>query len=120
MNRLALLLMPILLTACAAQQARDKWDARVGTWTYSQTIAELGLPMAKEQTQDGGFMAQWQETRTHVSPAYSYPVQAYNYQTGGYSTQYRTGGGGGRSRTERLLLTFDSGLILRSYSWSRR
>ncbi len=109
------------LSNCGLRMARyqEKWDPRVGVFTYEQVVSELGLPEAKEKLPNGGFRAQWRKSRTYIAPVTSRPVQSYNYQTGTYSTTYVTGGGGGGSINERMLLRFDKGEVLREWSYSR-
>jgi hypothetical protein len=52
----------LLLASCASGwfgRTRKQWDSRVGSFTYTQAIEEIGAPDEKIVTSSGGWVAIW-------------------------------------------------------------
>src|SRR5689334_7361735 len=47
-----------LLTGCASTPKVD-WNSRIGSFTYDQTVAEMGPPDKSTQLSDGSSVAEW-------------------------------------------------------------
>jgi hypothetical protein len=45
------------------------WNGRVGNYTYTQAVADLGTPLDTKQLADGGSMAEWITQRGVTGPA---------------------------------------------------
>jgi len=69
---LALLLLFVLLAGCATRKI--DWTARVGKYTFDQTVAEIGPPDKQAKLTDGTLVAEWLTSRGY---------QQF-YATGGY------------------------------------
>jgi hypothetical protein len=89
------------------------WDARVGSFTFDQAVAELGPPDKTATLTDGGKVADWIERSRGGGVGF------------GVGTGFSTGGvgvgvghsTGGRVRNNVLRLTFDAENKL--ISWSK-
>lgn len=64
----AILLVAALLAGCATQKI--DWSTRVGSFTYQQSVLELGPPDKKEKLDDGTLVAEWLTSHGY---AYSVP-----------------------------------------------
>jgi hypothetical protein len=78
-----LLLLPMLLLGCAST-ANQKWNSRVGSYTVTQAVKELGPPQRATAFHDGVQVAEWLTqlgTRTslqaHIGPAFT--ARAFDY-----------------------------------------
>lgn len=62
-------LIALLLAGCVTPPKID-WQARVGNYTYAQTVAELGPPDKSSRLADGSVIADWltQHAQTVSAP----------------------------------------------------
>ncbi|MDB6109921.1 MAG: hypothetical protein JWR69_1671 [Pedosphaera sp.] len=56
--RLVLCLLPLLIAGCAST-ANQKWNSRVGSYTVTQALTELGPPQSAVAFHDGVQVAEW-------------------------------------------------------------
>ncbi|MBC8095447.1 MAG: hypothetical protein H7Y43_06520 [Akkermansiaceae bacterium] len=77
-----LALVAILLMAGCATTGID-WASRVGTYTFDNSVLELGPPDKHAKLQDGTLVAEWLTDRggTYATPAYGYGHYPYWYAT---------------------------------------
>jgi len=80
----ACLCLTLWLAGCATQ--RVDWAARVGHYTYDQTVTEMGPPEKQAKLADGSIVAEWLINRgytyVHSSPGLYGP-----YYTGAVTAQ---------------------------------
>jgi len=94
--------MALLLTGCQSPPKVD-WNSRVGSYTYDQAVAELGVPDKTAELSDGRKVAEW-ITRRGGGGAFSLGVGSYGSHTAvGVGQTVSTGGG-----SHGLRLTFDA------------
>ena len=66
--RRATALLAVLLLSCAsddaARQRAQTWNARIGNWTYDQTIADYGPPLSRADGLET-FVAEWGRSTSH-------------------------------------------------------
>lgn len=76
------LLLPVLLLAGCATTPRVDWAARVGLYTFDQTVAEIGPPDKQAKLSDGSTVAEWvtqrSQTQVFTGPSYAYTTP-YGY-----------------------------------------
>lgn len=90
-----------LFIGCQSTPKVD-WNNRVGTFTYDQAVAELGVPDKSAELSDGSRVAEW-ITRRRGGSAISVGVGSYGRSTGvGVSQTVGTSG-----QPAGLRLTFD-------------
>ena len=74
--------LAVLLVGCATTPKID-WAARVGNYTYDQTVLELGPPDRWAKLQDGTTVAEWLTDRgvtyVHANFAYGYPYPYWGW-----------------------------------------
>jgi len=79
------LLAALLLFGCATLDSRlhEKWDPRLGNYTYDQAVLDYGPPAQEQTVSSGEKVAVWHRTSTpqSVTTYNSYTHQAYT-QTG--------------------------------------
>jgi hypothetical protein len=71
----AVLLFSALLNGCVTAPRID-WNKRVGTYTYDQSVRELGVPDKYQKLSDNSIVAEW--ALQHYTPDYAL------YGGGGY------------------------------------
>lgn len=102
-----LLTLTVLISACALfagckSTPKADWNTRVGTYTYDQAVADLGVPDKSTELSDGRRVAEW-ITRRSGGSAVSFGVGTFGRHTGvGVSQTVGTGG-----TPHGLRLTFD-------------
>ena len=117
LTRVALVALIVALSALASAGCKSTpkvdWNARVGTFTYDQAVAELGPPDKTAKLSDGRTVADWVERRHGTGLSFGIGT--------GVSTGHTSVGVGqsvGTSYSDRVLrLTFDRENKL--VSWSR-
>ena len=105
MKQILLLVMAVVLVGCQSMRMEKKWEPRVGSFTYSQVIAELGPPDAKE-IDGGSTIAAWRWTKTRTS-------NFTNFSTGQNNVFVR-------SDQQQLMLTFGPDKVLRAWEFNKR
>jgi hypothetical protein len=115
------MLAVLLVAGMVGCAHRIDWNTRVGTYTFDQTVHELGPPDRSATLEDGSQVAEWRIMRGGRSVTY--------YGAGGYGFRpYRAGGGwygygGPIFATESaypdhvLRLTFGPDKVLRNSLW---
>lgn len=81
------LLLALVFCGCATNQRTD-WPARMGQYSYDDSVKEYGPPLRKESTSDGTMVAEW---LLHRGQVYSTPTPAFGM---GYWGRWGWGGGG--------------------------
>lgn len=80
--QLLLAALLVLLVAGCVTTPKINWAARVGHYTFDQTVTEIGPPDKQAKLADGSVVAEWitQRSRTHVfaAPSYAY-ASPYGY-----------------------------------------
>lgn len=119
MKRLSIFLFSISLTlfftACSSKP-KVNWESRVGHYTYSQAVAELGVPDRTTEVDNKKKVAEWNEVRRSSSVG-------FGVGTGFYGSGSAVGVGSSISPgpdIRALQLTFDQNDILKSWSRVRR
>src|SRR5215471_21382357 len=77
----------ILLQAGCASTPKIDWDARVGSYSFDQAVAELGPPDKQARLTDGTLVAEWQTQRGYTHTYYQ-PYYGYRGYYGGYYRGY--------------------------------
>lgn len=70
---MAMLLLAVWLPGCTTVPEAD-WNARLGTYTRDQAIADLGLPSRAQRLSDGSQMLEWVRSRGAQSGLTAQPV----------------------------------------------
>ncbi len=91
MNRFLLVLLAALVLAGCATAPKIDWAARVGHYTYDQSVLEMGPPDKVAKLSDGVIVAEWvtQSAQT-IGPTGPYLVRPGYYGVGapGYAPTY--------------------------------
>jgi hypothetical protein len=77
----------LVFAGCATGQRTD-WQARMGQYSYDDSVKEYGPPLRKESTTDGTTVAEW---LLHRGQVYSTPTPAFGM---GYWGRWGWAGGG--------------------------
>jgi len=79
---IGLLLPALLLLAGCVTTPKINWAARVGVYTFDQTVTEIGPPDKQAKLADGSIVGEWitQRSQTQVfsGPGYAYTTP-YGY-----------------------------------------
>ncbi len=59
MKEFLLLMMVVVLLGCNMTKLNDTWSARIGNYTYSETITQFGPPDKKETLDNDSLVATW-------------------------------------------------------------
>lgn len=78
-RRLKILLLAVLLAGCATH--RIDWNARVGSYTFDQAVAEFGPPDKQAKLSDGRVVAEW-ISRYYSSTSVVVGTGVYGYPGG--------------------------------------
>ena len=100
------------LNGCATtnvtqEQFAQKWNGRIGNFTYEDIVRIHGTPDSKESFPDGTYVAVWTLYHSHTDPAYT-----RIYSTSPYEADAITTGGGTTQIPEIATLTFNKNNIL--------
>src|SRR5262245_26370868 len=76
---IAFLAVALTLVGCKTTPPVD-WDSRVGTFTYDQAVAELGVPDRTAKLSDGSTIAEWVK---HSSGGFTFGVGTSTYGSHG-------------------------------------
>jgi hypothetical protein len=108
------LLLGCLAGGCATTSRTD-WPARIGQYSYDDSVKEYGPPLRKESTTDGTVVAEW---LMHRGQVYSTPTPAFGMA---YWGQWGWSGGGAVSvnSTPDQYLQLQFGPDGRLTTWKR-
>ena len=81
------LVVLVVFVGCATTQRTD-WPARIGQYSYDDSVKEYGPPLRKESTTDGTTVAEW---LLHRGQVYSTPTPTFGM---GYWGRWGWAGGG--------------------------
>lgn len=99
----------VLITGCAT--TRVDWNARVGNFTFDQSVSELGPPDKQAKLSDGRTVAEW-VTRYNSGPSVSVGTGFYNYPGSvGMVQTY-----GSQNYESKLRLTFTTNSVLQKWT----
>jgi len=102
-------LLGVLLVGCATQ--RINWNARIGHYTFDQSVLELGPPDKQAQLTDGRRVAEW--VSRYSSPGTVLIGTGYWNNPGGVQFLQSTGP---EYYEDKLRLTFTTNNVLESWS----
>ncbi len=115
---MALSIVP-LLAGCARQPVVD-WQARVGLYTYSQAVADVGSPDKTAKLSDGATVADWQ-LRGNGASYWGIGYGPYPWSRAYWVEPAEPGGYiGGLGSGDWLRLVFGPDGKLRSYKFYQR
>lgn len=74
----------LFLTACAT--SNNQWNSRIGAYTYSDAVREMGPPSISITQNDGSITAEWLRLRggTQVVRAFPYSRRPYDTTPSAY------------------------------------
>ena len=101
------------ITGCATRQ-KERWNQRIGQYTYDEAVKEMGPPERKETTSDGILVAEWILRRVQT---YGVPSAGWGM---GWGWRGRWGGGWGGTdihSTPEVALQLHFGPDKRLQTW---
>jgi hypothetical protein len=109
--RFAFLAIALTLAGCKTTPPVD-WDSRVGTFTFDQAVAELGVPDRTAKLSDGSTIAEWVKPS---SGGFTLGVGTSSYGSHGAVGVGQTFSSGYGERVLRLVFNPENKLA----SWSK-
>jgi hypothetical protein len=105
-----LILAVAFLTGCATTPPVD-WNTRIGNYTYTQAVADLGPPARQAKLSDGKLVCKW-FIQPQAGPRFNSGMSAYGNNAFGADQTIGSG-----FNNQMVQLTFDSNSKL--IAWSK-